>query len=210
MTNFTSKSCTEFIDVLASKEPVPGGGGASALVGALGTALGNMVGSLTLGKKKYADVQDDIIELKAKADALQDAFVALVAKDAECFEPLSRAYGLPRETEEEKAHRDAVMETCLRQACAAPLEIMEKCCEAIDLHEEFAAKGTALAISDVGVGVVFCKAALQGASLNVFINTMSMTDQAYAEKINDHAHALLDTYTEKADMIFADVAKRFE
>ena len=102
---FTKGTCEEFVEVLASKAPVPGGGGASALVGAIGTALGNMVGSLTLGKKKYADVQDDIIALKAKADALQAELLGLVQKDAEMFEPLSKAYGLPKETEEEKAEQ---------------------------------------------------------------------------------------------------------
>lgn len=107
-----------------------GGGGASALVGAIGTALGNMVGSLTLGKKKYADVQDDIIALKAKADALQAELLGLVQKDAEMFEPLSKAYGLPKETEEEKAEKARVMEAALKDACSVPVEIMEKICEA--------------------------------------------------------------------------------
>ena len=194
----TKGSCEAFVEVLASKAPVPGGGGASSLVGAIGTALGNMVGSLTLGKKKYADVQDDIIALKAKADALQMELLDLVQKDAEMFEPLSKAYGLPKETEEQKAEKARIMEAALKDACSVPLLIMEKCCEAIELHKEFAAKGSALAISDVGVGVACCRAALLGASLNVFINTKSMTDKAYAAEIN-----------EKAEAIFADVRARF-
>ena len=164
--SFTKGSCEEFVDVLASKAPVPGGGGASALVGAIGMALGNMVGSLTVGKKKYADVEADIIALKEKATALQADFLRLVEADAEAFEPLAKAYGMPRETEEEKAEKARVMAIVLKDACAVPMEIMEKCCEAIDVIEEFAAKGSALAISDAGVGVVFCKAALLGASLN--------------------------------------------
>ena len=102
---FTKSSCEEFVDVLASKAPVPGGGGASALVGAIGMALGNMVGSLTVGKKKYADVEADIIALKEKATALQADFLRLVEADAEAFEPLAKAYGMPRETEEEKAEK---------------------------------------------------------------------------------------------------------
>lgn len=202
-------TCKEFVDVLASKAPVPGGGGASALVGALGMALGNMVGSLTLGKKKYADVQEDIIALKAKADALQMELLDLIDKDAESFEPLSKAYGLPKNTEEEKAEKARVMEICLKDACAVPMEIMEKVCESIDLLEEFAAKGTAIAISDVGVGVACCRAALNGASLNVFINTKSMTDRAYAEEINAKAEKMIADYTAKADAIFADVKGRF-
>ena len=202
-------SCREFIDVLASKAPAPGGGGAAAFVGAIGMALGNMVGSLTVGKPKYADVEADIIELKEQADALQDRLLALVAADAEAFEPLSRAYGLPKETDEEKAHKAQVMEECLHDACEVPLDIMRACCEAIDLHEQFAAKGTAIAISDVGCGVICCKAALTAASLNVFINTGSMKELDHAAACNLEARKMLDTYCAKADEIFADVEKRF-
>jgi formiminotetrahydrofolate cyclodeaminase len=200
--SFSEKSCGEFIDVLASKAPVPGGGGASALVGAVGTALGNMVGSLTVGKKKYADVEAEIVSLKKKSDALQAEFLRLIDKDAEDFEPLSKAYGLPANTDAEKSEKAKVMEKCLREACATPFEIMKKCCEAIDIIEGFADKGSKLAISDAGVGVIFCKAALDGASLNVFINTKAMTDRAYADKINGEADALIAKYTVKADKIF--------
>ncbi len=153
------------------------------MVGAVGTALGNMVGSLTVGKKKYADVEDEMWELKAKCDQLQKDFLRLIERDAEVFEPLSKAYGMPRETEEEKAEKARVMEIVLKDACSVPMEIMEKCCEAIDLIVEFAAKGSKLAISDAGVGAAFCKAALQGASLNVYINTKSMANREYAEEL---------------------------
>ncbi|MCI8822949.1 MAG: cyclodeaminase/cyclohydrolase family protein [Lachnospiraceae bacterium] len=205
---FTKGTCEEFVDVLASKAPVPGGGGASALVGAIGMALGNMVGSLTVGKKKYADVEADIIAMKEKATALQADFLRLVEADAEAFEPLSKAYGMPRETEEEKAEKARVMAIVLKDACAVPMEIMEKCCEAIDVIEEFAAKGSALAISDAGVGVVFCKAALLGASLNVFINTKSMADKEYAASLNEKADKMIADYSKKADEIFAAVNAR--
>ena len=194
---FTTKSCEEFVDVLASKAPVPGGGGASALVGAIGMALGNMVGSLTVGKKKYADVEADIIALKEKATALQADFLRLVEADAEAFEPLAKAYGMPRETEEEKAEKARVMAIVLKDACAVPMEI-----------EEFAAKGSALAISDAGVGVTFCKAALLGASLNVFINTKSMADKEYAASLNEKADKMITDYSKKADEIFAAVNAR--
>lgn len=209
MTDAMNLSCRDFVTVLASKEPAPGGGGASAFVGAIGMALGNMVGSLTLGKKKYADVQDDIIALKEQADALQDKLLDLVAADAQAFVPLSAAYGMPTETEEEKVHKAEVMEKCLHDACEVPLQIMRACCEAIDLHEQFAAKGTAIAISDVGCGVICCKAALQAASLNVFINTKSMKDLDHANACNTEAHNLMNEYLPKADAIFADVEKRF-
>ena len=179
---FSTVPCNEFVDVLGSKAPVPGGGGASALVGAVGTALGNMVGALTVGKKKYADVEEEMKELMAKATTLQDELLHLIERDAEVFEPLSKAYGMPRETEEEKAEKARVMEIVLKDACSVPMEIMEKCCEAIDLIVEFAAKGSALAISDAGVGAAFCKAALEGASLNVYINTKSMKNREYAAR----------------------------
>ena len=193
---FSTSTCTEFVEVLASKAPVPGGGGASALVGAVGTALGNMVGSLTVGKKKYADVEDEMWELKAKCDQLQKDFLRLIERDAEVFE--------------EKAEKARVMEIVLKDACSVPMEIMEKCCEAIELIVEFGAKGSKLAISDAGVGAAFCKAALKGASLNVYINTKSMADREYAEELNKKADAMLEKYTKIADETFESVLGRLK
>ncbi|MCI5509088.1 MAG: cyclodeaminase/cyclohydrolase family protein [Oliverpabstia sp.] len=207
---FSTVPCNEFVEVLASKAPVPGGGGASALVGAIGTALGNMVGSLTVGKKKYADVEAEMWELKAKSDKLQAELLRLIERDAEVFEPLSKAYGMPRATEEEKAEKARVMEIVLKDACSVPMEIMEKCCEAIDIIVEFAAKGSALAISDAGVGVAFCKAALKGASLNVYINTKSMQNREYAEELNAKCDAMLEKYTKIADEVFDSVLGRLK
>ena len=208
--DFTQRSCAQFVDVLASKEPVPGGGGASALVGAIGTALGNMVGSLTVGKKKYANVQQDIIALKQKATALQNELLALVMRDAEAFEPLAKAYGLPKDTPEQQSEKARVMEIVLREACSVPMQIMEKCCKAIELQNEFAKKGSVIALSDAGVGAAFCKAALLGASLNVFINTKSMADKQYAAATNDKCNAMLDKYAPMADEIFAGVLQRLK
>ena len=199
---FSTVPCNEFVEVLASKAPVPGGGGASALVGAIGTALGNMVGSLTVGKKKYADVEAEMYELKTKCDKLQADLLTLIERDAEVFEPLSKAYGMPRETEEEKAEKARVMEIVLKDACSVPMEIMEKCCEAIDIIAEFAAKGSALA--------AFCKAALEGASLNVYINTKSMKNREYAEELNKKADAMLAEYPKKAEEIFNSVLGRLK
>lgn len=205
---YTTYSCEDFVEILSTKAPVPGGGGASALVGALGTALGNMVGSLTVGKKKYADVEADIIALKQKADVLQKELLALVEEDAKAFEPLAKAYSLPKETEEEKAEKARVMAIVLKDACAVPMDIMRKCCESIELIEEFAAKGSVIALSDAGVGAAFCKAALLGASLNVFINTKSMEDREYAESLNAEANAMIVEYGARADKVFADVNAR--
>jgi len=207
--DYTKISCEDFIEVLASKAPVPGGGGASALVGAVGMALGSMVGSLTVGKPKFADVEAEVTELMEQAEALQLKLLELVKRDAEVFEPLSQAYGMPTATEEQKAEKARVMEDCLQSCCSVPLEIMQCCAEAIDLHEQFAEKGTAIAISDVGCGVICCKSALQSASLNVFINTKWMEDRGKAESINAQADQLLRDYLPKADLIFDDVARRF-
>ena len=124
---------TDFLEQLSSSAPIPGGGGASAAVGAFASALGLMVTNLTVGKKKYADVEEEMYELKAKCDQLQKDFLRLIERDAEVFEPLSKAYGMPKETEEEKAEKARVMEIVLKDACSVPMEIMEKCCEAIEL-----------------------------------------------------------------------------
>ncbi len=207
--DFAKVSCEEFVSVLASKAPIPGGGGAAALVGAVGTALGNMVGSLTVGKKKYAEVEEEMQNLKLKSDKLQEDLLALIAKDAECFEPLAKAYGLPKDTEEERAHKAKVMEEATVVACSVPMAIMEKCCEAIDIISVFAEKGSRLAVSDAGCGAVCCKAALMSASLNVFINTKSMTNREKAEELNEKAQSMMAQYCPMADKIFDDVLANF-
>ena len=203
--SFCDKTCKEFIEVLSSKEPVPGGGGASALVGAIGMALGNMVGSLTVGKKKYADVEEEIKELMAKSEVLIKKLEALVDKDAEAFAPLAAAYSLPKETEEEKAYKAEVMAKALLIAAEAPLEIMVACCEAIDLVEQYAAKGSRLAISDAGVSAICLRSALMGASLNVFINTGSMADKEKAAELENKANSMIEVYGKKAEEIFWSV-----
>ena len=201
--DFTEHSCREFIDVLASSAPIPGGGGASALVGAIGVALGNMVGSLTVGKKRYVDVEEDIIRCKKEADEITKRLLELVAKDAEVFEPLSKAYSLPKSTPEELAKKEEVMAVVLKDACEVPLEIMKTCARGLDLMKEFAEKGSRIALSDAGVGATLLKSALQGASLNIYINTKSMKDRVLAQRLNDES--LRKTYEKKADEIFENV-----
>lgn len=200
-----NKSVTEFTEALASKAAVPGGGGASALVGAIGVALGDMVGELTVGKKKYADVEEDVKALMARAQELRVKLLSCVDKDAEAFEPLSRAYGIPKDD----PARDEVMEKCLRDAAAAPLEILDLCCEAIELQREFAAKGSVLAVSDAATGVVFCWSAMYGAAVNVKVNTKSMKDRDYAEKVNAHVDAQMAKYWPIAEKVYQDVYGRF-
>ncbi|MCL2227190.1 MAG: cyclodeaminase/cyclohydrolase family protein [Oscillospiraceae bacterium] len=199
-----NKTCSEYVEVLASKESVPGGGSASALAGAIGMALGTMVGSLTVGKKKYADVEAEIKDIMAKAGDIQKELLHLVDLDAVNFEPLSKVYGIPKDD----PNRVSIMEEALRTACSVPMDIMRVCARAIELQKTFADKGSVLAISDAGVGVVVCKAALQGASLNVFINSQAMTDKKYASSLEAEADALLNKYCPMADEIFDSVAKR--
>lgn len=201
----TEKSCAGFVDVLATKAPVPGGGGAAALVGAIGTALGNMVGSLTVGKKKYADVETEVLALKARSDELQGKLLAMVEKDAEAFEPLAKAYGLPKDTEEQRAEKARVMEQVLRQAAETPLEIMRLCAESLSVIERFSQIGSRLALSDAGCAASCCRAALDAASLNVFINTKSMSDRAFAENLNRQTEALLRDGDARADAVFTAV-----
>ena len=203
--DFTQNTCRDFVTVLASSAPVPGGGGAAALVGAVGTALGNMVGSLTVGKKKYADVENEIITLKAKCDALQRELLDQVAEDAKGFEPLAKAYGIPKDDPD----RERVLEEATVYACQAPLRIMELCCEAIEAASVFAEKGSRIAVSDAGCGAVILKAALQSASLNVFINTRSLKDRATADGLNAKANAMLDQYCAMADRIYDAVRANF-
>ena len=203
--DMTLESCRKFVEVLASDAPAPGGGGAAALVGAIGTALGNMVGSLTVGKKKYAEVEEEIIALKAKCDALQTELLDQVLADDEGFVPLAKAYGIPKED----PNRDAILEEATITACAVPMHIMELCCEAIDYIKVFAEKGSRLAVSDAGCGAVCCKAALQAASLNVFINTKSLKNREVAEEMNAKANGMLNTYCALADEIFATVRANF-
>lgn len=203
--DFANASCTEFVRVLASNAPVPGGGGAAALVGAIGTALGNMVGSLTVGKKKYADVEDEILLLKAKCDALQRELLEQIEADAEGFAPLAKAYGIPKED----PSRAETLEAATLVACRVPVRIMELCCESLEAIRTFAMKGSRLAVSDAGCGAVCVKAALQAASLNVFINTKTLRDRETAESLNARCLSMLEQYGAMADEIFNTVENGF-
>lgn len=202
---FTKLSCEEFVSRLAGKDPVPGGGGASALLGALSCALGNMVGSLTVGKKKYADVEEEILSLKERITALQDKLLGLIDADAEAFAPLAAAYSLPKETPEQQARKEEVMEAALKEAAAVPMEILRSAAAGVELLEVFAEKGSRLALSDAGVAASFAAAAMRGAALNVFINTKLMKDREEAERLNKECNALLEGPCRKADQLYEKV-----
>jgi formiminotetrahydrofolate cyclodeaminase len=181
----------QFINELSSDAPIPGGGGASGLVAACGMALGNMVLSLTTGKKKFEQYQDEIDDLIEKGNNLTEALLRGMDADAAAFIPLTMAYRMPKETEEEQAKRDAVMEEALVTASEAPLHMMANIMEAMHLIHRIAEIGSRMAISDAGVGIQCCMAAMHGASLNVFINTKSMKNREVAEDMNRRADALI-------------------
>lgn len=199
------KKTTEFLEELSSSKPVPGGGGASAAVGAFASALGMMVANLTVGKKRYADVEEEVKEVRTKLHELQKNLIVLTDKDAEAFEPLSKAYGLPKETEEQKAEKERILEQELYNASIVPLEIMEQILEVMKLLKIMGEKGSKIAISDVGVGILFAQAALEGASLNVFINTNLMKNKARAEMLDQKADAMIAEGKALQEEIYAGV-----
>ena len=180
-------TCSEFAAALAAKVSVPGGGGAAAYVGALGMALGEMAGNFTLGKKKYADVEPDIQRMLAEGAVIREKLLTLVDDDAAAFEPLSKAYGIPKED----PTRAEVLEAVTKDALAAPLEMMRQIAAAVELLEELELKGSRMLISDVGCGAALAAAAMRAASMNVFINTKSLTDRAFADAVDTEADELL-------------------
>lgn len=181
------KPATQFLSELSSNAPVPGGGGASAAVGAFAAALGMMVTNLTIGKKKYADYEEEVKAVRDRLEGLRDQLIDLVDGDAVAFEPLSKAYSIPKDDPE----RDTIMENALYEASVVPMSIMETVLAAAKELEILVAKGSKLAVSDVGVGILFAQAAIEGASLNVYINTKSMKDRDRAAALDVKADAII-------------------
>ncbi len=202
------KKGQEFLEDLASKKAVPGGGGAAAFGGAIGIALSNMVGNLTVGKKKYADVEDEVKELLKQGYAVQEELIALIDKDAEVFEPLSKAYGLPRDTEEQKKVRAETLERESKNACSVPMDIIRKAHEGIKIHRRMADIGTKIAISDVGCGVMFLKSALISGKLNVVINLNSIKDTEYVENAQKEMDQLVEEGCKMADEAYEIVLNK--
>ncbi|WP_349669198.1 cyclodeaminase/cyclohydrolase family protein [Lacrimispora sp.] len=194
-----------FLEELSSKKPTPGGGGAAALGGAQGVALGEMVINLTLGKKKYADVEEEMQLLLVRLEEIRAEFLRLADEDARVFAPLAAAYGLPSGTEEEKKHKEEVLETHLLAASLVPKTVMEQAVEAIKIMDILAHKGSRLAVSDVGVGVSFLRTALLGAKMNVSINTKFMKQRETALQLDQEASVLAETGRKLSDEIYANV-----
>ena len=196
---------TTFTDELASKAPVPGGGGASAYAGALAAALGSMVANLTIGKKKFLDRDAELREALAALDACRADLLAAIDADAAAFATLAASWKLPKETDEQLAARHEAEQAALDAACAVPLDIMRLCVRVIELDAYLMRNSVRLALSDVGASAVLAKAALTSAALNVTINTALMDDEAKARGLEEDADAMVDKAGAAADAVHAFV-----
>ena len=201
MNSFSQYSCGDFAGALASKTSVPGGGGAAAMVGALAAALCSMAGNFTAGKKKYAAYEEDIQRILAEAEALRQCLLALVDADADGFQPLAKAYAIPKED----PGRDAVMEKATLGACHAPMQMLFACGDVLLLLEELLEKGSRLLLADVGCGAYLCRAAMECAALSVFVNTAALKNRETAAEIEQQVDRMLKTYLPLADRITASV-----
>jgi len=192
----------EFIKALASASPVPGGGGASALIGAAGVSLCSMVANLTTGKKKYAEYQSEIEDIISRAGVSVDKLLELIEKDAEAFEPLSKAYGIPKDD----PNREQILENALVGACSVPMTVLKEVSGVIDIVEALAVKGSKLVVSDVGIAASACCCAAEGAAMNVYINTKLMKNTAYANQTNAEAESMLKESVSKCEAIYQKIS----
>ena len=204
MKKFTEQSCIDFTASLASKAPVPGGGGAAAFIGALGVSLCAMAGNLTVGKKKYSQFDNDNKKIIAKAEELRLRFLQLVEEDAAVFEPLSKAYSIPKTD----PNYNQIMRSATLNACMAPYQMIKACCEAADLLEEILTKCSVLMLSDVGCGAIAIKSAMECAAINVYVNTRSLQDDDDVIKLEADVEKMLHIYSEKAQRIADAVTDR--
>lgn len=199
---FLSKSLTRFLDELASSAPVPGGGSTAALVGALAAALVSMVGNLTVGKKRYAKVEAEVKALLNRSEHLRHKLAELLEADTQAYGALSKAYKLPRDTEEQKATRTGAIQAALKEAEAVPMQIAEACVEVLDLCTPMAEKGNVRAVSDVGVAALLAEAGLRSAALNVLINLSAIKDQDFVERESARLNSLLEGRSELKEEIY--------
>ncbi|MCH4031274.1 MAG: cyclodeaminase/cyclohydrolase family protein [Lachnospiraceae bacterium] len=204
-TSMTCQSVREFTGKLAGKDPVPGGGGAAAVAAALGAALGSMTANLAVGKKRYADHQEELTKLTQQLSELIDQLLSCVDKDAENFLPLLEAYKLPHGTSEETQKKDAAIEAAIQMANEVPLSIMRLCLQALNLIGEAEEKGSRMAISDAAAGARLAGAAIDAAALNVYINTRSMKDREKAQEQQRQADEMTSLGAELSDAIYRKV-----
>lgn len=197
----------QFVDVMASDAPAPGGGSASALEGAVGAALTAMVCALTIGKKKYADVQDLAAESMEKANDLKARFVDVMDRDTEAFNAVSAVFAMPKDTDEQKAARKAAMQEALKGCTKTPFEMMQLACETLELTRSLVGRLNASAASDLGCSALSLRAAIQGAWLNVLINISGIADEAFAAEYRKNGEALLAKALPLADEIYEEILK---
>jgi methenyltetrahydrofolate cyclohydrolase len=201
MAQFKDIAIEPFLDALASSSATPGGGSAAAIFGAMGAALVSMVCNLTIGKKKYADVEQDMKDVLEKAEALRHKLTGMIEDDVRAFDSVMGAYGMAKETDAEKAAREKSIQAALREATEVPLRCCHAAREVIDLALVASEKGNLNVVSDAGVGVLAGYAALRSAALNVFTNARMITDKAFAEATLKELNRLLagaEGATEKA------------
>ncbi len=204
----TDKPVTNFLDELASNAPAPGGGSVASLSGALGAALVSMVCNLTLGKKGYEDVQDDIQELLAQSEALRKELTDLLEADVAAYTGYSIAAKMPRESDEQKAERVEAMQAALQVATDVPLRIAEAAVKVMDLCMPAAEKGNKWAVSDAGVAVLMAEAALRSAALNVLINLGNLKDQEFVAEKRARLNSLLEGKGAMRDEIYDHVVAK--
>jgi formiminotetrahydrofolate cyclodeaminase len=183
----TSNTVHQFLDELASSSPAPGGGSVAALAGAIGAALTSMVCNLTIGKKKYADVQEELQAILAESEEVRMTFTGLVEKDTEAFNAVMAAFGMPKNTDEEQKKRAAAIQQATTSATLVPLEVMSLCEQAASLAKGVGEKGSKNSASDAGVAAVMLEAACAGAELNVRINLASLKDESFVRQTADKA-----------------------
>lgn len=208
MEKLTDKSMNTFLDELASSAPAPGGGSVAALSGALGAGLISMVCNLTLGKPKYATVQDDIMAILQKSESLRRELTDLLQEDVQAYTELSQSMKMPRDTDEQQAVRAQAMDKALKVATEVPVRVAEACVEVMALCPPAAEKGNTNAVSDVGVGILMAEAGLRGAALNVLINLGFIKDEQYVNETRRMLDNLLKGKPELRDEIYDIVVSK--
>ncbi len=196
---------TEFLEQLASPKPMPGGGGACAYAAALGAALAQMVGNLTVNKPDFE--QDRARVALEKLAVHRERLISLIGEDTRAYMPLARAYKMPHETDAQREVRNHRIQVTLIPACETPLRIMEECKAVIELCDELAKIGPHMTLPDAGAGALLAEAALHGASLDVYINAHALTDRDRAQKYTDKADALAADIKGKAQAVYDSVLK---
>lgn len=205
MKTLADMNLAEFNAAIASKEPAPGGGSASAMAGAMGVGLSVMVANLTKGKKKYAEHDELMQEIITKASALQESFVSAIDKDTEAYNGVSAVFSMPKETDEDKAERARSMEAALKSATLVPYELMENCGKALDLVESMIGRSNTNCASDLGVAALNLGSAAMGAWMNVMINLSGIKDEEFVQKIKSGGGVTIEKCKKSSQVVIDQV-----